>query len=166
MFPGIDRLKRLKVQDVMSREVIEVSANQTMGEAAKAFTQSDVSSAPVVDEQGRCVGILSAADFIKRDCPQCSEISRHALTKRGPDDGFTIESPTDMVSCYMSTAVQSVAADESLLQAAQVMCAEHIHHLPVLEDDRPIGVVSTMDIVATLINAVDEVEARFTPRGF
>ena len=164
MFPGIDRLKLLKVQDVMSRQVIEVSANQTMGEAAQVFAQSDVSSAPVVDEQGRCVGILSATDFIKRDCPQCSEMSRHAL--RGPDDGFTIESPTDMVSCYMTTAVQSVVADESLLQAAQVMCAEHIHHLPVLEDDRTIGVVSTMDIVATLINAVDEVEAQFTPRDF
>ena len=46
------------------------------------------------------------------------------------------------------------------------MCAEHIHHLPVLEDERPIGIVSTTDIVAALINAVDEVEAQFTPRVF
>jgi len=142
MFPGIDRLKMLKVRDVMSRKVREISVNQTMSEAAKAFAQSDVSSAPVVDDQGRCVGMLSAADFIKRDCPQGN----------------------DMVSCYMTAALQSVAACESLLQAARVMSAEHIHHLPVLEDERPIGVVSTMDIVAALITAVDEVEVQLMPR--
>jgi predicted transcriptional regulator len=151
----------LKVQDLMSRKVIEVSANQTMGEAAKAFAESDVSSAPVIDDQGRCVGMLSAADFMPRDCPQNSDMGRHEMTHRGPDDGFAIESPSDMVSRYMSDAVQSVAANESLLQAARVMCAEHIHHLPVLEGERPVGVVSTMDIVAALINAVDELDAQF-----
>ncbi|MDP6557650.1 MAG: CBS domain-containing protein [Pirellulaceae bacterium] len=164
MSPGIGRLKLLKVQDVMSRKVIEVSVNQTMGEAATALAESDVVSAPVIDEQGRCVGMLSAADYVKRDCPQRSEMSQHELTKRGPEDCFKIETTTDMVSCYMSTAVQSVAADESLLRAARAMCAEHIHHLPVLEDGRPIGVVSTMDIVAALINAVDEADAQVKPR--
>lgn len=164
MFPGISRLKTLRVRDAMCPNVIEVSANQTMGEAARAFAASGVSSAPVIDDQGRCVGMLSAADFIKRDCPQCGGMSRHELTQRGPDDSFAIESSTDMVSGYMSTAVQSVALDESLLQAARVMCAEHIHHLPVLEADRPVGVVSTMDIVAALINTVDEVEAQLTPQ--
>jgi CBS domain-containing protein len=138
MFPVIDRLKRLRVRDVMSRRVIEVSANQTMSEAAQAFAQSDVSSAPVVDDQGRCIGMLSAADFIKRD---------------GRKNG-------DMVRGYMSAALHSVAAGESLLQAARVLSANHIHHLPVLEDERPIGVVSTMDIVAALINAVDEMDVR------
>jgi CBS domain-containing protein len=138
-----------------------------MAGAARAFAKSDISSAPVIDEQGRCVGMLSAADFIKRDCPQCSEMERHELTKRGQeDDCITIEPTSDMVSSYMSTAIQSVAADESLLQAARAMSAEHIHHLPVLEDERPIGVISTMDILAALINAVEEAEAQLTPRDF
>jgi CBS domain-containing membrane protein len=157
---GLERLKQLKVRDLMSRAVIEVSANQTMSAAAKAFARSDVSSAPVIDEHGRCVGMLSAADFIKRDCPQESNMSRHELTRGGPDDSFAIESPGDMVSGYMSHAVQSVAASESLLHAARTMCVEHIHHLPVLEGDRPIGVISTMDIVAALVNAVDEADAQ------
>ncbi|MBC8353185.1 MAG: CBS domain-containing protein [Planctomycetes bacterium] len=160
----IERLKMLKVRDVMSRKVIEVSANQAMGEAAQAFAASDVSSAPVTDDQGRCVGMLSATDYVKRDCPQCSEMRRHQLTRQGPDDGFTIESATDMVSSYMSTAVQSVSADESLLQAARAMCAAHIHHLPVLENDRPVGVISTMDIVAAMVTAIDELATQLMPR--
>lgn len=162
MSAALDRLRMLKVRDLMSRTVIEVSANQTMAEAARAFAQSDVSSAPVIDDHGRCVGMLSAGDFMKRDSPHDSDdMGRHELTRRGPDDGFAIESPSDMVSGYMTGAVQSVAADASLLQAARAMCAEHIHHLPVLEGERAIGVVSTMDIVAALVNSVDEVEAQF-----
>ena len=158
----LERLRMLKVRDLMCRNVIEVSANQTMSEAAKAFALSGVSSAPVIDEQGRCVGMLSAADFIKRDCPQHSEAAGYELTTHGPDAGFAIESPSDMVSGYMSGAVQSTSADDSLLHIARAMCGEHIHHLPVLEGERPVGVVSTMDIVAALVNAVDEVEAQFS----
>ena len=142
MFPGIDRLKMLRVQDVMSRQVIEIAASLTMREAAEAFSQGDVNSAPVVDDQRHCVGMLSAPDFIKRERTQSS----------------------DMVTSYMSVAPQSVSADESLLDAARVMLKEHIHHLPVLEDDRPIAVLSTMDIVAVLINAVDEVDVQLAPR--
>jgi CBS domain-containing protein len=158
MFPGIDRLRTLKVRDVMSHKVIEISANQTMSEAAKAFAQGDISSAPVVDDQGRCIGMLSAADFIKRDCLQRGERDRHETTKR-PDDPVTSESTSDIVGRYMSSAPKSVTADSLVLQAARAMSAEHIHHLPVLEEQRPIGLVSTMDIVAALINAVDEVQA-------
>lgn len=142
MFPGIDRLRMLDVRDVMSQRVIGVSADETMSEAAKAFAAGDVSSAPVVDNQGRCIGMLSAADFIKREGPPGS----------------------DLVIRFMSATPQSVAADESLLHAARVMSDHHIHHLPVLEGERPIGVVSTMDIVAALINAVDELEVEQSGR--
>ncbi len=160
MFPEIERLKSLTVSDVMCRKLIEVSANQTMCEAAKAFAENHVTSAPVIDEQGRCIGMLSAADFIQRDCPQFSDMDHHELAAQGRDECLSIEPTSDMVSSYMTTGVQSVAAGTSLLQAAREMAAAHIHHLPVLENDRPIGVVSTMDVVAAVINAVDEVDAR------
>jgi predicted transcriptional regulator len=57
----------------------------------------------------------------------------------------------------MSPAVQAIDPGASLLKAARVMCAEHIHRLLVLnESNRPVGVISTMDIVAALVNVVDE----------
>ncbi len=160
MFAAIDRLRTLKVSDVMSRDVIPISANQTMSDAAKTFAEHDIASAPVVDEMGRCVGMLSAADFMKRDCPHCSDTEPHKLSCDVANDCLSIDLPTDMVNCYMTDAIQTVAADESLLQAARMMSADHIHHLPVLARLRPVGVVSTMDVVAALINAVDEINSR------
>ncbi len=159
MFSPIERMKTLHVSDVMSRQPIEVSANQTMCAAAKAFSENDVSSAPVVNEQGHCVGMLSAADFVKRDRPQSSGLNRHELATRESDHCFNIEPISDLVSRYMSLCVQSVSAETSLLQAAREMAGAHIHHLPVLENERPIGVLSTMDIVAAMINIVDEADA-------
>jgi CBS domain-containing protein len=134
-----------------------------MSDAAKAFAENEIGSAPVVDESGRCIGMLSVADFMKCNCPQRGDTEPRTPTRDRANDCPSTESPSDMVNSYMTTAVHSVSAAESLLQAARLMSAEHIHHLPVLDGPRPIGVVSTMDVVAALINAVEEVEARLTP---
>ncbi len=171
MLSAINRLRLLKVRDIMSHQVINVSANQTMAEAAQAFADNDVSSAPVTDEQGRCVGVLSAADFIKRDSGQDDEFNGRELTQReqaahAPDDCLTLKRTSDTVREYMSSAVQTVKAEATLLDAARAMCAEHVHRLPVLQAQRPVGVISTMDIVAALINAVDEEMSQFKPLDF
>jgi CBS-domain-containing membrane protein len=156
----IDRLKSLSVRDVMARDVVSISANQTLSEAAGVLHQRDVAWAPVVDEHGKCVGILSATDLIKKEgvCAEPLSMEEHALDG-GNDRRAASISPdcSKYVSALMTTAVQSVRPEVSVLMAARMMCAEHIHRLPVLDhDDRPIGVVSTMDIVAALVNAVEE----------
>ena len=55
---AVDRLMTLKVKDVMTRKVICVAQNQRLSEAAGLFLEKGISGAPVVDEQGRCVGVL------------------------------------------------------------------------------------------------------------
>ncbi|MBI2480813.1 MAG: CBS domain-containing protein, partial [Planctomycetia bacterium] len=57
----------------------------------------------------------------------------------------------------MTDAVQSVASNQPLLNAARIMCADHIHHLPVIEGHRVLGVISTMDVIAAMLNAIEEV---------
>ena len=58
----------------------------------------------------------------------------------------------------MASAEQSIAADASLLEAGRVMCAAHVHRIPVLDGERVVGIVSTMDIVAAMVNVVDELD--------
>ena len=66
MMDVLERLQTLSVADVMSRDVWVVSANQTMGDAALRFAECDISSAPSVDESGKCIGMLSAVDFVRQ----------------------------------------------------------------------------------------------------
>ena len=167
MGDAILRLRSLSVRDAMTKNVMHVEANQPISAAAERMRRRDVSAAPVVDEQGRCVGVISATDFLKVGCDgQEGETSLggelHSLQQAGEDLPLEIESSsTDLVRTLMSSAVQSVAPTAALLTAAKMMCAEHIHRLPVLDaDQRPVGVISTMDIVAALLNAIDEMETQ------
>ncbi|MCA9122516.1 MAG: CBS domain-containing protein [Planctomycetaceae bacterium] len=158
MRTAMNRMLSLKVADVMSRSVVEVSTGQSMSEAAAVFAAHGVSSAPVIDEQGCCVGILSATDFLRRDnSGNHHDVESQVLTQRGLNGPLETKTSNDLVSNYMSDGVQSASPDLSLLNAARIMCSGHIHHMPVLDGHELVGVVSTMDVIAAMMNAIEEV---------
>jgi CBS-domain-containing membrane protein len=72
MVTTAEPLLALTVEDVMSREVVTIPRWMSMRDAAGLLRRSQISGAPVVDEQGRCMGVLSAADFLRwaeEGCP-------------------------------------------------------------------------------------------------
>lgn len=157
----IDRLASLRVADVMARDVRTVGKNQTMSEVAVAWGDSGLSSAPVVDELGHCVGVVTATDFVKREQRLQQSPEGVELTAEGVDAHpyRCVPITADFVSLHMTDAVQTIHPGESLLQAARIMCVEHIHRLFVVDQQgHPVGVISTMDVVAATVNAVDEMD--------
>ena len=63
----------------------------------------------------------------------------------------------DSVADHMSPFVQTINIDAPIMNAARVLVGEHIHRLVIVNDDlRPIGVLSSLDLVATMIAAVEE----------
>jgi CBS domain-containing protein len=163
----IDRLCALRVADVMARNLITVGESQSLAEVACMLAAHDVSSAPVVDALGRCVGVISAWDFVKRHCDESQRGSRcqHSTTLEMLAAGRCISQAEDFAGYHMSPAIQTIAAGASLMRAARVMSAEHLHHLFVLDDhERPIGVISTTDVTAALVNAFDELDAATSSR--
>ena len=161
MFNALDRLHTLRVADVMARDVVTLAAQHTMLDVARRFVEHDVVAAPVTDNVGRCVGFFSAADFLRRELRARCEAS---------DQGVKPVQETDeqaSVSRFMSDQVHSISPGESLLAAARMMFEDHLHRLPVVDDDgHVVGIISTMDIVAALVNAIDEAEtSRFRPNA-
>jgi CBS domain-containing protein len=143
---AVDRLMTLKVKDVMTRKVICVAQNQRLSDAAGLFLEKGISGAPVIDEQGHCVGVLSAIDYVRR-----------AHSAEGDDESDTAG---ELVRGEMSAGVRSVQPEQTLLMAARIMCEKHVHRLPVLNlDGKPVGLITSMDVVAALVNAIDEREA-------
>lgn len=172
MAPITDRLLALRVGDVMTRDVVTVSENQHMSEVAAVLREHDVSAAPVVDDCGHCVGVVTATDFVKRE----NDYSNHKQLLPSGNEPRLLEAisdrplrliPTDedFAGNHMCPVVQSVEPDASLLTSARIMCAQHIHRLLVIDErNHPVGVVSTMDIVAALINVVDEMNGDWDRR--
>lgn len=146
----VERLNGLMVRDCMARDVVRVSQRQHMAEAADLMVRHELSSTPVVDEEGVCTGILSAADFLRRDAAL-------AVASQAPHRARPAWTPDDVAGTYMSTGVQTVAPTTPLLQAARIMCSQHVHRLPVLDHHgKPIGMLSTMDVVAALLHVLSE----------
>ena len=167
MSAATERLQSLSVADVMSKAVVQVSSHQMMSEAAELFVKHEISAAPVVDEQGHCVGVLSASDFLKRDSTldlgeeSLLAMESHHLVQDSEEEPLHIVSSAENLVCsYMTTAVQTIPAGASLLSAARIMSLQHIHRLLVIDkQERPVGILSTMDIVSALVNAIEEMES-------
>lgn len=181
MNSAIERLLTLRVADCMTRPVVVIRAQQTMAEAAEKLARHNISGLAVTDDEGRAVGILSATDFVRREekasTPDWTMDSVFAPSSKpgassppvalplpvpaeaaSPSESLPVaEVAEGLVGNHMTKAVQTVPPEASLLHAARMMCAEHIHRLLVLDAQaQPVGVLTSLDIVAALVAAIDE----------
>ena len=156
MHEMFDRILSLRVSDVMTPKPLTVSASASMDEVSRMFASHHLHWAPVVDESSRCVGVIAASDFVKRsEIYSDSDGEPHEIVNR--EDGIQLEPRSyDYVSDCMTQGVQAVQPSTSLVAAARIMTTAHLHVLPVIEDDRPVGILSNLDVVAVLVNAFEE----------
>jgi nanoRNase/pAp phosphatase (c-di-AMP/oligoRNAs hydrolase) len=113
----------VKVSDLMSFPVFTVAADTSMAAAGKLLREKGCTGLPVVKDD-RLVGILSRRDF-KR------------LRK-----GSQLKSP---VKAFMSSRIKTIRAGENPLRAAHIMIKYDIGRLPVVDNDRIIGIVTRTD---------------------
>jgi len=115
---------------LMSREVVCVSAALRRAEAIALFLDRGLSGAPVVDDAGRPLGMLTRSDLL-----------RAAVDKPAPSTAADIMMPI----------AYTLAENDALSRGAALMAAEGVHHLPVIGDHgRVVGLVSTLDITRWL----------------
>jgi CBS domain-containing protein len=146
----LHRLQELTVADVMTRDVAVIQGAASMQEAAAILLRAGASGAPVVNAEGRCVGVLSAVDFLR-----CGASSMRRTS--ADDDAMALPEQSPPVDRYMTTDVLSVSAQAPLTAAAETMCMRHVHRLIVTDERaRPIGVISTLDVASAFLTAVDE----------
>ncbi len=164
MNAAVTQLQQIHVADIMSREVIAISANADMAEAARLLYEHSISGAPVIDERGKCVGVLSLSDFARRDQSvslgkNLPPLADEFVLQRDVVSGTVhIEHDTEgYVRQHMSCAVQSIRSEQTLIDAARYMHQEQVHRLIVLDEAScPVGVVSTLDILAAFVDLAEE----------
>jgi len=154
-------LLALTAQDVMSRDVVTIPRQMPLGDAARLLRRASVSGAPVVDEQGRCVGVLSAADFLRwaeDGCPEGGDGDGRPTAlclqpRGGRCDWQQVHEglPAGVASRYMTADVVTASPHMPLPELARMMVDAHIHRVPVVDGSgRPIGVVSSTDVLAAV----------------
>lgn len=147
-----------RVDDVMSEVVFSIGPREKIASAAALFEQHDVNAAPVVDQAGVCIGIITSHDVVEYESLRI-KVADHLDQGLGFDlghygDGKTVpllRVPIDEVGIQMTSKVATVEAHTPLSQAARIMCGQHIHHLIILNQQKhPVGILSSLDILSHL----------------
>lgn len=192
-------LFRLAASDLMSRNVVTIAHDLSLRAAARLLFEHHITGAPVVDRDGRCIGMLTATnvmhwvadgahgveDVPPPACPYqvkgrllggeeaaiCTLAEgscplqdmrpltggRHVAVCLQPAgivndwQQVTEKLPASPVQRYMTVEVVTVGPSASLADLARTMIRSHIHRLLVVDErHRPIGIVSSTDVLAAL----------------
>jgi CBS domain-containing protein len=140
------------VRDVMTTTVVTVQPELRVKQAIQLLHEHQITALPVVDREGRLVGVLSEADVLR------GAVMPDRRTREIPvrTDGLT--GPL-LVGDVMTAQPMSVAADADLAAAAAVLVNTQIKSLPVVDDDRVVGVVSRRDVIAVLARSDTLIES-------
>lgn len=152
----------MQARDVMSKWVVAVPVGASIFEAAELLVDAEVSAAPVIDKQGRMVGIVSEADLMRRAEIDTVE-HKTWLLRLLADDTQTareyVRSHSRRVADVMTRKVITAAEDASLNQLAELMHTHNIKRVPIVRDGVVVGIVSRGDLLEALLT----VEAESAP---
>ncbi|MCE9616980.1 MAG: CBS domain-containing protein [Nitrosarchaeum sp.] len=127
---------KITSRDIMTKSVIAVDSSVTANEAAKMMEDVKV-GAIIVMENNIPMGIITDRDFAVK-------IVAHA---------YQITTPVKQI---MSTPLITIGPDESVWMVADLMYTRGIRKLPVIEDDKVIGIITSTDLVNQLAISTNE----------
>lgn len=157
--PGGD----MKAVDVMQREVVTATPEMPIDDAVHLMIGHRISALPVLDSAGQLVGILSEADLLRRTelgTAQLSPTWRAWLVGPGREAHDYVLSHARLVREVMTVPVISVTPQTPLSEVVALMESRRIRRVPVLEDDRLVGILTRFDLVRALQRLLPKVDTQ------
>jgi CBS domain-containing protein len=155
--------KSLTAQDIMNPEVMTVTNEMTVKELAGFLTDQEISGAPVEDENGALIGVVSVTDIVRAASSGGDRLMNghdreaHFYTrgwegKLSADELETLHLEDDelKVGEIMTPSVFAVEAEAPINTVAQSMMDSHLHRLLVVREGKVVGIVSTSDLLSLL----------------
>ncbi|MBW2094881.1 MAG: CBS domain-containing protein [Deltaproteobacteria bacterium] len=148
----------LNASDIMTTEVITVKKNTTLKELAKILYENHINGVPVVDDSGKLIGIICESDLIRKDR------KLHIPTVVALFDWvFYLESPKKMekeIKRINATTVEDLYVKEVITvdektpveDIATMMTQKKVYTIPVLDEDRIVGIIGKGDLLRTLVH--------------
>jgi CBS-domain-containing membrane protein len=142
----------LKAKDIMTKEVITVKPETTLEELARLLMKRQISGAPVVDDKGKILGIVTENDLISKN-------SRlHIPTILRLFDAYiplgTSKMESDIRKMAASTVedictkeIITVDEEASVEYIATIMTEKRIHILPVVREGKLVGIIGKKDLI-------------------
>ena len=126
-------IRSMQIRDYMKQDVLILSPEMDTLKAAQLLFKSNISGAPVLDEHGRLVGMLT-----ERDCMQV------AL------QGYYHGEPGGQVKKHMSADPEYVSPENSILSVMERFINGRFQRYPVVDNGRLVGVIARQDVMRAL----------------
>jgi CBS domain-containing protein len=141
------------VREVMNTGPVTVRPETAVKEALRLLDAHAITSMPVVQQDGRIVGVVSEADLVRDSLPQDGRT--HLLPVAG-DPSLRVRAST--TAEVMNRHPVTVAGDLDLAEAVDLMTSTSVKSVPVVDDaDRVVGMLSRRDVVHLLARSDDVV---------
>jgi CBS domain-containing protein len=146
---------KTKVEEIMTTQVVAVKLGATFKEMAARLRGSRVSAFPVIDDDGKVIGVVSEADLLAKEVLDADEAGTiTAMLRRreqGTTDGLTARD-------LMTHPAVTVTPDDSVEQAARLMYTLRLKRLPVIDHRGGlVGIISRTDVLAVYDRPDDEI---------
>ncbi|HEY6322759.1 MAG TPA: CBS domain-containing protein [Thermoanaerobaculia bacterium] len=168
-------MRPITAADLMNPKVLAVREDMTLRELAAYLIHHQITGAPVEDGGGRLVGVVSTVDIAEAmlagpadagdgaaagadlgSVPGDAEVEAGAAGSEEEEEEEEDEPylPEDdvLVRDIMTPAIDSVSEDATVSEVASRMLDSHVHRLLVTRDGRPVGIVTTSDLLGLLID--------------
>ena len=126
-------MKSVLVRDHMTRKVLSLDPELEISAATQMLIAHNISGAPVLDQHGRLVGILTERDCLK----VAMQAGYHDI-------------PYGLVRDYMSADPESVTPEQSILTLAEKFIRGRFHRYPVVDNGRLVGIISRRDVMRAM----------------
>ena len=145
----------MTVEQVMTRDLITVNPAMPIHQAAQLMVEHGVSGLPVVDDDGRLVGIISEGDLILRQTRRRERPWWHSFFENGEQLAREYQKAVGTtVGEVMTRSVVSISPVWGIETAAAIMQNRRIRRLPVVHDGRLVGIVTRADLIKALATEV------------
>jgi len=140
----------MKVKEIMTKEVVSIKPDDNTKDALDILFKMQISGLPVIDTQGRLVGMFTEKDILKQILPSYLEKVGRFVYEENPK---SIKNKfQDLANLSVSQVMRKdvIARDEdaSLCEVARLMPTQKIRRIPVLDKEkRVVGIVAREDIV-------------------
>jgi CBS domain-containing protein len=153
----------MNAKDIMTSPVITITPDTLVHETAELLLERRISGVPVVTD-GAVVGMVNEGDLLQRheigtdgEAPERSWWQRLIERDRFPAE--YVKSHARRARDIMSRHVVSVTEDTPARQLASIFTARHIRRIPVLRDQRLVGIVTRADLIRALALTTRDIEA-------
>ena len=150
----------MTVQNVMTTEVTTIHPETTLKDVARILVQRGISGLPVVDAEGRVVGVVSEADLLIKEQGADALNHRRGARIRGESKVTTTSMAkvnAKTAGDAMSSPAITVEPESSLPAAAAIMVDRAVNRLPVTKGGVLVGIVSRADLIRAYIRSDDQI---------